>query len=116
MICDPSWVAMAPITSSAQILIAWCQWKKAAFTQFLREGIWIAPDGVDYMGHSVRTDRYRYTEWVNWETKELAATELYDHEGDPKETRNVAGEAEYADARREMAAILEAGWRAALPE
>jgi len=39
-------------------------------------GNWIAPDGVEYMGYSVRTDRYRYTEWVNWETRELAATEL----------------------------------------
>ena len=91
-------------------------WKKATFTQFLREGIWIAPDGVEYMGYSVRTDRYRYTEWVNWETEELEATELYDHEGDPKEGRNVSGEAEYADARREMAAVLEAGWRAARPQ
>ncbi len=91
-------------------------WKKAAFTQFLREGIWIAPDGVEYMGYSVRTDRYRYTEWVNWESKELAATELYDHQRDPRETRNVANEAEYSESRSEMAAILQAGWRAALPE
>jgi arylsulfatase A-like enzyme len=91
-------------------------WKTAAFTQFLREGIWIAPDGVEYMGYSVRTDRYRYTEWLNWETKELAATELYDHQRDPLETRNVADKPDYADARVEMAAVLDAGWQAALPE
>ena len=91
-------------------------WKKAAFTQFLREGIWIAPDGVEYMGYSVRTDRFRYTEWVDWETFELKATELYDHERDPGESRNVAEDAGYADVRSEMAAILEAGWRAARPE
>jgi len=92
------------------------RWKKAAFTQFLREGIWIAPDGVEYMGYSVRTNRYRYTEWVNWETNELTATELYDHERDPMETRNISGEAEYAEAQDEMAAVLAAGWRAALPD
>ena len=91
-------------------------WKKAAFTQFLREGIWIAPDGVEYMGYSVRTDRFRYTEWVDWETFELKATELYDHERDPGESRNVAEDAGYAEVRSEMAAILEAGWRAARPE
>jgi iduronate 2-sulfatase len=90
-------------------------WKKAAFTQFLREGIWIAPDGVEYMGYSVRTDSFRYTEWVNWETNELAATELYDHESDPMENRNVAGDSNYEDTRAEMAAVLEAGWQAARP-
>ena len=60
-------------------------WKKAAFSQFLREGIWIAPDGIEYMGYSIRTEKYRYTEWVNWESKELAAIELYDHRTDPDE-------------------------------
>ena len=42
-----------------------------------------------YMGYSMRTDRYRYTEWVRWNGSALApiwsarvATELYDHAGD----------------------------------
>ena len=68
------------------------------------------------MGYSVRTDRYRYTEWVNWETRELAATELYDHQHDPAETRNVTAQEDYADQREKMAAILDAGWTSALPE
>ena len=46
----------------------------------------------------MRTDRYRYTEWVNhtraltpaWEL--LMATELYDHERDPEEAVNVAAD------------------------
>jgi arylsulfatase A-like enzyme len=91
-------------------------WKKAAFTQFLREGIWLAPDGVEYMGYSVRTDRFRYTEWVEWETGELKATELYDHETDPLETRNVSGVDDYAESLQAMAGILEAGWTAAVPD
>ena len=40
-------------------------WKTAAFSQFLREGIWVAPDGVEYMGYSIRTERYRYVAWMN---------------------------------------------------
>ncbi|KAA3656077.1 MAG: DUF229 domain-containing protein, partial [Calditrichaeota bacterium] len=54
-------------------------WKNAVFSQFLREGIWIAPDGVEYMGYAIRTELYRYVRWINWHTKEFAAQELYDH-------------------------------------
>ena len=43
-----------------------------------------------YMGYSIRTDRYRYTEWLAWNGSALAparplrlrASELYDHDGD----------------------------------
>jgi len=35
-------------------------------------------------GDSIRTDRWRYTEWSD------GSTELYDHATDPEETRNVA--------------------------
>jgi choline-sulfatase len=91
------------------------EWKTAAFSQFLREGKWVAPDGVEYMGYAVRTDRYRYVEWVRWDNKELAARELYDHESDPHENANVAGRPEYAAALEEMAVTLKAGWRDAAP-
>ena len=43
----------------------------------------------DFMGYSMRTDRYRYTEWVRWNGTELRpewseniGVELYDHQGD----------------------------------
>ncbi len=91
-------------------------WKEAVFSQFLREGIWIAPDGVEYMGYSIRTSRYRYVEWVNWETKKTAAYELCDHDVDPQENNNIAGFAEHAATVKEMAARLNAGWQAALPK
>ena len=42
------------------------------------------------MGYSMRTDRYRYTEWAE-PGKEPAGVELYDHQADPAENVNIAG-------------------------
>ncbi|UCH66743.1 MAG: sulfatase [Ignavibacterium sp.] len=91
-------------------------WKKAAFSQFLREGIWVAPDGIEYMGYSIRTEEYRYTEWVNWESKELVAIELYDQLADPDENINIAGPEENKSIITELSEKLKLGWRAALPD
>jgi len=46
------------------------------------------------MGYSMRTDRYRCTVWVDRRNpgEEPLAVELYDHETDPGETRNIAKE------------------------
>ena len=92
------------------------KWKKAAFSQFLRKGIWIAPDGLEYMGYSIRTEKHRYTEWVNWKSKELAAIELYDHTVDPDENINVAGSEENNTIIKELKENLNLGWRAAIPD
>lgn len=43
-------------------------------------------------GYSIRTDRWRYTQWREIGSGEVMAQELYDHDRDPKETNNVAGE------------------------
>lgn len=86
-------------------------WKRAAFSQY--------PRGVrgvgESMGRSMRTERYRYTEW-RVPGKDFLAVELYDHEKDPGEDVNVAGSAEYAAVQKELAAALQAGWRAAVPK
>ncbi|MFN7936304.1 MAG: DUF4976 domain-containing protein, partial [Bryobacteraceae bacterium] len=58
------------------------KWKKAAYTIVRHQGI---------IGRSIRTDRFRYTEWG---TPDVA--ELYDHELDPKEYRNVAKDPKHA--------------------
>ena len=44
------------------------------------------------MGYSIRTDRYRYTAWLDRRAPmdEPIAEELYDHDADPNETVNVA--------------------------
>ena len=91
-------------------------WKDAVFSQFLREGIWVAPDGKEYMGYSIRTERYRYVEWINWQTKEYVANELYDHQTDSPENKNIAGFAENAEVVKKLAEKLKAGWREAKPK
>jgi arylsulfatase A-like enzyme len=91
-------------------------WKKAVFSQFLRDGIWIAPDGVAYMGRCVRTDRYRYVEWTKKGSDEIVASELYDHRTDPQENENVANLPANRDVISKLAAQLHAGWRAAIPQ
>jgi iduronate 2-sulfatase len=50
------------------------------------------PDGElpTIMGYSMRSDRYRYTEWRDFQTGKALATELYDHVDDPQETINLA--------------------------
>lgn len=80
-------------------------WKKAAFSQYPRSG------GV--MGYSMRTDRYRFTEWMNAKG-ERESVELYDHERDPNETRNTAGQ--HSDLVADFARMRKAGWTAALPD
>lgn len=80
-------------------------WKKAAFSQYPRAGL---------MGHSMRTDRYRYTEWAE-EGKEPLARELYDHRTDPDENTNIANAPENKDLVASLSKMLASGWRAARP-
>ena len=64
-------------------------WKAAAFSQYPRGG----KDTGPLMGYAIRTDRYRYVEWRKRDGAEVVARELYDHQTDPDEDRNVAGDA-----------------------
>lgn len=56
-------------------------WSSCAVTQILRPG-----SGRPIMGRTVRTERWRYTEWN--EGKD--GVELYDHDSDPEEFHNLA--------------------------
>lgn len=56
-------------------------WPHPAVTQILRPG-----NDQPLMGRSIRTERWRYTEW----DEGRAGTELYDHDSDPHEFKNVA--------------------------
>lgn len=63
-----------------------------------------------FMGYSIRTEKYRYTIWLkdSWRSykpfsKDLVvASELYDYEKDPNETINVAGEKEYVAVLKDL--------------
>ncbi len=93
-------------------------WKSAAFSQYARRGnaktqsMGRGPD--TFMGRTIRTDRWRYTEWLDPQ-QQLAGRELYDHQTDPGENVNLAGDPERAQVVAELARQLHAGWRAALP-
>lgn len=83
-------------------------WKKAAFSQehSRRKGIY---------GHTMRTDRYRYTEWFS-KDKSLVARELYDHDKDPDENVNQAARAGNEALVERLGRELHAGWKAARPD
>jgi iduronate 2-sulfatase len=57
------------------------------------------------VGRSVRTERYRYTEWNDG----AIGLELYDHEKDPKELTNLATDPAYAQVVIELKATLAKG-------
>ena len=84
-------------------------WKEAAFSQYKRviPGYGkIAPG----MGYSMRTDRFRFTEWLVPGT-EFRAYELYDHQSDPDENINLAEVSEHKMIVNELKTKLHAGWR-----
>jgi iduronate 2-sulfatase len=67
--------------------------------------------GKRFFGYSLRTPRWRYTEWD--EGRE--GRELYDHESDPEEHRNLAGDAAHAGTVAELSAQLRDAVRASFP-
>jgi len=88
------------------------QWKAAVFSQFPRP--YRGKNPIQGMGYSVRTERYRYTEWRMDKASENAV-ELYDHASDPRETVNIAAQPESKAIVEQMRETLRSGWRAALP-
>lgn len=55
-----------------------------------------------FHGYSVRTARWRYTEWDSG----VKGVELYDHENDPAEMRNLGDDPRYADVRAELKMLI----------
>jgi uncharacterized sulfatase len=73
-------------------------WDHAAYTQVQRGG--------KRMGRSVRTERWRYIEWG---ADGKLGTQLYDHDADPKELKNLAADEAHAGTVAEMKKLLHAG-------
>ncbi len=82
-------------------------WKSAAFSQYPRGKV---------MGYTMRTARWRYTEWQERSSGRIMARELYDHDADPAENANVAAAEDMKGTVAELSAMLKAGWRAARPK
>ena len=91
-------------------------WKKGAFTQVIHGLKGGRLDGqkskAKALGRSVRTERYRYTEW----NKGQAGAELYDHTTDPHELHNLANDPKAVAVVQELKTILHDGWQAARPQ
>ncbi|MEY3896569.1 MAG: hypothetical protein RLZZ214_2089 [Verrucomicrobiota bacterium] len=87
-------------------------WKSAAFSQYPR-----GRRGKEIMGYTMRTDQYRFTQWVNGKDHtKVIASELFDHQADPLENTNVANIPANQEIVKKLAAQLSAGWKAALPK
>ncbi|MCP5115447.1 MAG: hypothetical protein GY953_31855, partial [bacterium] len=57
--------------------------------------------------------QWRYTEWLDRDSGEVRAKELYDHANGPIADRNLAGETEHASTVERLSALLAKGdgWR-----
>ncbi len=64
-----------------------------------------------YFGYSLRTPRWRYTEWDGGD----AGRELYDHDHDPRELTNLAGNDEHVATVDELALALKDAVASTLP-
>jgi len=91
-------------------------WKTAVFSQYPRsfQGSRHRKDG-DIMGYAVRTHRHRYVEWRKGKKGKVQARELYDHETDPNETKNLAKKPNQKENLEHLQQILQSGWKASLP-
>jgi iduronate 2-sulfatase len=79
-----------------------------ALTQVARGG---AKQAGRFFGYSLRTPRWRYTEWAEGEK----GRELYDHDADPRELTNLADSPSHATTVEELSRQLRAAAKATFP-
>ena len=73
------------------------EWQHPALTQVRR-----GPADAAFMGYSVRTEQWRYTEWDEGKR----GVELYDEAGDPDELRNLAADPKHSKTVAQMRELL----------
>jgi iduronate 2-sulfatase len=88
-----------------------------ALTQVLRGGEAATRDnlekpGTRFFGYSLRTARWRYTEW----DEGTNGRELYDHDADPRELTNLASAPAHAATVEQLSAQLHNAVRGSFPE
>jgi hypothetical protein len=71
----------------------------------------VGSQGRRYFGYSLRTPRWRYTEWD--EGRE--GRELYDHDADPRELTNLADVAAHAKTVSDLSQQLRAAVNTTFP-
>ncbi len=111
-------VSMTPLLDDPKQL-----WKTAVFSQFLQGRFGRMHkdyEGNEYMGYAIRTDQYRYVEWYEWNKEEekkgeFLSNELFDHNIDPQENKNIANEIEHEKTVELLSQQLKLGWRYAKP-
>ena len=79
-------------------------WDEPAITQVTR-----GTGQERFMGKSVRTERWRYTEWDEGKK----GTELYDHDSDPRELKNLANDSKHAETIKQLKQLLREGGKKA---
>lgn len=99
--CEVEGVSLVPLLSDQN-----ARGKELALTQTPRPNY---PRGKrpKVMGYSIRTQRYRYTEWREFQTGDVQARELYDHDDDPLETANLARQADQNATLAQLAEQLD---------
>ncbi len=71
----------------------------------------VGSEGMRYFGYTLRTPRWRYTEW----DEGRKGRELYDHDADPRELKNLAEDAAQASIVTELSQQLRAGLKGTFP-
>ena len=71
----------------------------------------VGDGGNRFFGYSLRTPRWRYTEW----DEGRKGRELYDHDNDPRELTNLAGDPAHAKTVEELSAKLRDAAKSTLP-
>ena len=85
--------------------------RAAALTVGWSRAAWMHPEmgNRNVMGYSIRTERFRYTEWDGGNE----GAELYDYEVDPMEVNNLVGDPIYADTLARLKRLMESRKKAA---